>query len=484
MSQMKVLFVSPEVSPLVRTGGLGDVVGSLPLALHNHGLDVRIICPLHRPCRNLSRDLYPKPISFRLGKKTYSFSVSSSKLGDSQVTVYFIGNDSLFDRDGIYSSENGDFNDNALRAFALSKAAIELEKSTGWQPDIFHAHDWMAAPTSAFLNQKKNKLKRKVASVLTIHNLEHQGHFSYDNFLDSHLPKSYWGMEGFEHNSSLNLLKGGIQHADKLTTVSSTYANEIKTPAFGQGLEKSLIYRAADLIGILNGIDEKSWNPETDASIPQNFEINSSSDGKKACKQALQKELGLQNDHDIPLYGVVSRLYHQKGLDLLTDIMPELLNRNAYQFAILGSGDPKEEAKIKKLSKQYPTQIASYIGFDDGLARRIFAGSDFFLMPSRFEPCGLSQQYALRYGSIPIARNTGGLTDTITPFKNDGKRANGFLFNLPDSQELAEVIHRSRELYQDQKVFYKIRENALKSSFSWALAAEQYEKTYEWALGK
>jgi len=468
----------------VKTGGLGDVVGSLPVALGNQGLDVRIICPLHRSCRDLPRDSYPKPISFPLGNKTYSFSVTSSKLRDSQVTVYFIGNDSLFDRDGIYSSANGDFSDNALRAFALSKAAIELEKSTGWQPDIFHAHDWMAAPTSAFLNQNKNKLKRKVASVLTIHNLEHQGLFGYDDFLESHLPKSYWGMQGFEHNGALNLLKGGIQHADKLTTVSPNYADEIKTPAFGHGLEKSLIYRAADLIGILNGIDEKLWNPKTDSAIPQNFDINLSTKGKKACKQKLQAELGLQNNHNIPLYGVVSRLYYQKGLDLLADIIPELLNQNAYQFAILGSGDPEEEKNFKYLSKKYPAQIASYIGFDDGLARRIFAGSDFFLMPSRFEPCGLSQQYALRYGSIPIARNTGGLSDTITPFKNDGKQANGFLFNLPDSKELAEVIHSSQALHQDQNAFYKIRENAMKSSFSWALAAQQYKKTYEWALEK
>ena len=481
---MKILFVSPEVSPLVRTGGLGDVVGSLPVALGNQGLDVRIICPLHRSCRDLPRDLYPKPISFPLGNKTYSFAVSSTRLSDSQVTVYFIRNDSLFDRDGIYSSENGDFSDNALRAFALSKAAIELEKSTGWQPDIFHAHDWMAAPTSAFLNHKKSKLKRKVASVLTIHNLEHQGVFRYDDFLDSNLPKSYWGMEGFEHNNFLNLLKGGIQHADKLTTVSPSYADEIKTPTFGQGLEKSLIYRAADLIGILNGIDEKAWNPETDTSIPQNFKIDTATEGKKICKQALQAELGLQNNKDVPLYGVVSRLYHQKGLDLLTDSIPKLLNQNDYQFVILGSGDSQEEEDFKNLSEKYPTQVASYIGFDDGLARRIFAGSDFFLMPSRFEPCGLSQQYALRYGSIPIARNTGGLSDTITSFKNNGKRANGFLFNLPDAKELAGVIHRSRVIYQDHTTFLKIRENAMKSSFSWASAAQQYKKTYEWALEK
>jgi len=484
MSQMKILFVSPEVSPLVRTGGLGDVVGSLPHALAKERLDVRIVCPLHQSCRKLTRDLYPKPISIRLGKKTYSFSVSSTRLGDSNILVYFIGNDSLFDRRGVYSDEDGDFPDNALRAFALSKAAIELEKSIDWQPDIFHAHDWMAAPTSAFLNQKKKKLKRKVGSVLTIHNLEHQGVFSYDDFKDSGLPLSYWGIDGFEHNGALNLLKGGIQHADKLTTVSPTYADEIKTTAFGQGLEKSLIYRAADLIGILNGIDEKAWDPENDDAIPQKLNIGSATKGKKGCKLALQEELGLSREKVVPLYGVVSRLYQQKGLDLLLDIMPELLKQKNCQFAILGSGDSKEERAFRQLSKSHPTQVASFIGFDDGLARRIFAGSDFFLMPSRFEPCGLSQQYALRYGSIPIARRTGGLADTITPVESKSKSANGFLFDRPHPQELAKVIHKSLALYQDQSAFLNTRKNAMHSSFSWAVAALQYVKTYEWALEK
>ncbi len=484
MSQMKILFVSPEVSPLVRTGGLGDVVGSLPHALKKEGLDVRIVCPLHQSCMRLTRALYPKPISIRLGKKTYSFSVSSTRLGDSDILVYFLGNDSLFDRNGIYSNESGNFQDNALRAFALSKAAIELEKSINWQPDIFHAHDWMAAPTCAFLNQKKKRLKRKVASVLTIHNLEHQGIFSYDDFKDSGLPLSYWGIDGFEHNGALNLLKGGIQHADKLTTVSPTYAGEIKTTSFGQGLEKSLIYRAADLIGILNGIDEDAWDPENDDAILQKLTINSPSKGKKACKQALQEELGLNKVENVPLYGVVSRLYQQKGLDLLLEIMPDLLLKKNCQFAILGSGAPEEENAFRQFAENHPTQVASYIGFDDGLARRIFAGSDFFLMPSRFEPCGLSQQYALRYGSIPIARKTGGLADTITPVESKSKLANGFLFDRSHPQNLAEVINKSLVLYQDQTAFLNTRKNAMHSSFSWEAAAQQYINTYKWALEK
>ena len=235
---MKILFVSPEVSPLIRTGGLGDVVGSLPIALGKIGLDIRILCPLHKECREIPRTLYPKPISFRLGKKTYSFSVSSTKLGKSEVPVYFIGNDGLFNRPGIYSDEKGDFPDNATRAFALSKAAVELEKSIDWEAEIFHAHDWMAAATCAIINASKSTFKRKVGSVLTIHNLEHQGIFSYQDFLDSYLPPKYWGMEGFEHNGTLNLLKGGIQHATKLTTVSPLTPKKLRPLNLVKALKK------------------------------------------------------------------------------------------------------------------------------------------------------------------------------------------------------------------------------------------------------
>ena len=311
---MKILFVSPEVSPLVRTGGLGDVVGSLPHALREIGLDVRIICPLHKECKDIPRILFPKPISFRLGKKKYTFFVSSTKLEKSEVPVYFIGNDVLFNRSGIYSDEKGDFPDNALRAFALSKAAVELEKSIGWEAEIFHAHDWMAASTCAFINAIKGTYKRKVGSVLTIHNLEHQGTFSYQDFLDSHLPTKYWGMEGFEHNGALNLLKGGIQHATKLTTVSPTYAQEIKTVEFGQGLEKSLLYRAGDLVGILNGIDKSSWDPSRDSALAGKIQTAAADEGKDVCKSTLQKEFSLSQEPKVALFGVVSRLYNQKGL--------------------------------------------------------------------------------------------------------------------------------------------------------------------------
>ncbi|MBL66380.1 MAG: glycogen synthase GlgA [Puniceicoccaceae bacterium] len=481
---MKILFVSPEVSPLVRTGGLGDVVGSLPLALREIGLDVRILCPLHKECKDIPRILFPKPISFRLGKKKYTFFVSSTKLEKSEVPVYFIGNDVLFNRSGIYSDEKGDFPDNALRAFALSKAAVELEKSIGWEAEIFHAHDWMAASTCAFINAIKGTYKRKVGSVLTIHNLEHQGTFSYQDFLDSHLPTKYWGMEGFEHNGALNLLKGGIQHATKLTTVSPTYAQEIKTVEFGQGLEKSLLYRAGDLVGILNGIDKSSWDPSRDSALAGKIQIAAADEGKDVCKSTLQKEFSLSQEPKVALFGVVSRLYNQKGLDLLLKIIPSLLQNSKSQFVILGSGDSHQERAFSEFAQRNPTRIATSIGFDDELARRIFAGSDFFLMPSRFEPCGLAQQYAMRYGSIPIGRETGGLADTIVSHPSGQDLSNGFLFKDATPQGLNEVIHKALSLFEKQLEFFEIRKNAMQRRFSWVTAAEKYAKTYTWALGK
>ena len=482
--KLKILFVSPEVTPLARTGGLGDVVGSLPLALKEIGIDVRLICPLYNSCKKIQRKLYRKKISFKLGKKNFSFSISSTALKESNTPVYFIENKQLFSRDGIYSDESGNFSDNAIRAFALSRAAIELEKVIEWKADVFHAHDWMASPTCGYLNSVADTLERSVASVLTIHNLEHQGTFSHQDFQDSYLPEKYWGMDGFEHNGNLNLLKGGIQHATKLTTVSPTYAKEIRTVSFGEGLEKSLVYRAGDLIGVLNGIDEKAWDPLNDSYLTSKIDPSFPEEGKKKCKLDLQSELNLKKDHTLPILGVVSRLYQQKGLDLLLEIIPSLMKHSNSQLVILGSGDPSQEKTFEKFSQKYPTRISTSIGFNDGLARRIFGGSDFFLMPSRFEPCGLTQQYAMRYGSIPIARKTGGLSDTITTSSKDLNSVNGFLFQKANQEDFQKVIHKALLLFNNYEDFSKVRKNAMKSCFSWTSAAKKYAQIYSWALEK
>ena len=279
--------------------------------------------------------------------------------------------------------------------------------------------------------------------------MEHQGVFPKETFLLSGLPKEFLGIEGFNHFNSMNLLKGGIQHADKITTVSPTYAGEIRTEEYGHGLNECLEYRGADLVGILNGIDEDAWNPKTDTALKEKLVISNLNAGKNANKLALTNQMNLPLNHEVPLFGAVSRLYHQKGLDLLFEILPEFIARTNAQFVILGSGDEQQEKTLQKLTLKYPENIGSLIGFDDTLARRIFAGSDFFLMPSRFEPCGLAQQYAMSYGSIPIGRKTGGLADTIIDFSKNEKNSNGFLFEKPNKDQLTKVINKAISLYQN-----------------------------------
>lgn len=479
---MKVLFVSPEISPLVRTGGLGDVVGSLPKAIRSLGIDVRLLCPLHRECKKLGTTFFPTNGEVTLGGQKFPVRIGQTALGSSGIPIYLIENDFLFDRTGIYSDEKGDYPDNPTRAFVLSKGALLIERITGWAPEVFHAHDWMAASLPAFLNAARSIKNRQVKakSVLTIHNLEHQGICSYNDFRKSGLPESFWGIDGFENNGAMNLLKGGIQHADKITTVSPTYAQEIRTKTFGQGLDESLKYRGADVVGILNGIDETSWNPQKDQAIPTPIDPLAPDEGKDSCKKLLLEEMDLPHMPNAPLFGVVSRLYTQKGLDLLAEILPSLMSQTNANFIVLGSGSKKEEISFLELAKEFPTRIGTFIGFDDGLARRIFAGSDFFLMPSRFEPCGLAQLYAMRYGSLPIARKTGGLADTVIHYSQANNSANGFLFEEANAQELEKVIHSAVKLYSNPWLFSKIRANALSSPCSWGNAAKKYAEVYEW----
>ncbi len=481
---MKVLFISPEVAPIVRAGGLGDVVGALPLELHKAGIDVRVLCPLHRVCKSLKMEKVGRPFLMKFGRVSHTFQFQETRLGESEIQVYLLENGPLFDRSGIYADENGDYSDNALRSFALSKSALQLESTTGWTPQIFHSHDWMAAPLSAYLNRNNQYRNRKInpRSILTIHNLEHQGIYPENTYSLSGLPNSFFGMDGFNHFNSLNLLKGGIQHADKITTVSPSYAKEIRTEEFGCGLEHSLEYRAADLIGILNGIDEKSWNPAIDPALKHKISPTNPHEGKRSNKIELLSDMELPNDETCPLFGSVSRMYNQKGLDLLADVLPGLLKSTNAKFIILGNGDKELENKFKSLATKFPHRITSVIGFDDSLARRIFAGTDFFLMPSRFEPCGLAQQYAMKYGSIPVARKTGGLADTIKNYNNNENSADGLLFEDANSTSLRHVINKAINLYKKYDSFKKVRKNAFLKRSSWDLPAKKYIQVYDWVI--
>lgn len=482
---MKVLFVSPEISPFARTGGLGEVVGSLPFALKRAGIDVRVLCPRHRCCKSLPIRILTKEITFKHKSKDVTSKLGVLNDKKYPIPIYFLINDHLFDREGIYADQNGNYPDNCLRAFVLSHAACELEKVTRWKPDILHAHDWMAAPTCGYLNAKQEKISKlnPQGSLLTIHNLEHQGVFTHEDFLESGLPLKYWAMDGFEHHGRLNLLKGGIQHADKISTVSPTYAKEIRTVENGQNLEECLRFRGADLVGILNGIDEEAWNPLTDTSIPHPIDPSAPSVGKKKCKESILKEFELSFPSK-PLLGVVSRLYQQKGLDLLLSALPEILKSTDATFIILGSGAEDQEKGFLKIAEAYPKKVGVKIGFDDTLARRIFAGSDFFLMPSRFEPCGLAQQYAMRYGSVPIARKTGGLADTIKPRTDESKDHNGYLFDKADKISLTHAIKQACDDWGPEEFYSEMQTRTMQISCSWELAAQKYAQLYNWILAK
>ena len=460
------------------------MVGALPPALKNQGVDSRIVCPLHKGSLNgIKAKEIIGSLRIRLGKRTRKVHIVETKLPGTSIPVYLISHKGLYDREGLYAGPKGDYSDNAERAIVLCRAALQLQELTGWQPDVYHAHDWMAAALPACLNATGiSQSLQNPASVLTIHNLEHQGIFSADTFDLTGLPQTFFSFEGFEHYGNLNLLKGGIQHAGKITTVSPTYSREIQEETNGQGLHEALSYRAADLVGILNGIDEKAWNPQDDPALPSPYGTQNAKLGKQACRKILAKELGIPNQPKLPLLGVVSRLCRQKGLDLLLGIIPRMLEQGRCQLALLGNGDKDLEKKFIELGNLYPKSAGIKIGFDDKLARRIFGGSDFFAMPSRFEPCGLAQQYAMRYGTLPIARKTGGLRDTIDDWNENAVSPTGFLFKDISENSLRNAIERALKLFSKPEAIDEMRIAAMEKPSSWEKPAEQYVKVYQWAL--
>ncbi|MFP6855228.1 MAG: glycogen synthase GlgA [Opitutales bacterium] len=482
---IKVLLVSPEVSPLSKTGGLGDVVGALPQALQSIGVDARVLCPLYGNMDSSFTETTSSLGSFRI--KTHGGSkrgrLHEGKLPGTDVPVYLLEHKNYFDRSGIYAGPKGDFPDNAERFLLLSHSALDLPQKIGWMPDVLHLHDWTVALIPALLNALPLKdPRRQWASVLTIHNLLHQGTFPAETFERLGLPSAYFHEGGLGHNGCLNMLKGGIHHATKITTVSPTYANEIQEEPLAQGLGLDLRHRSADLFGILNGIDRNLWNPKNDHALPHNYSIEDADAGKSSCKQALLKELRLPTNLKRPLFFVVSRMDHQKGLDLLANVLPRLLHDHDFTFILLGSGDPALENSYRALAREHSKNIAAVIGFDESLARRLFAGGDFLVVPSRFEPCGLTQLYAMRYGTIPVVRKTGGLADTVTPFRPNEKNASGIVYEGDGEWELFLAMERGLAAFKKTSSFARLRDSAMKRDFSWEPSAKAYAEAYSWAI--
>lgn len=485
---LKILFVASEAAPFAKEGGLGDVVGTLPRFLSKMGHDVRIVMPRYYRVDKNKYDL--KPLPYPMGVPmgiigTLWCAVYEGRLPNSEVPVYFLEFEQYFGRDGIYTEDGKGYLDNDNRFVFLSRGSLELAKMIGFKPDVIHVHDWQTAVVPVFINTiyRNDPIVGPAATVLTIHNMQHQGDF-YEGLMDvlgvgwEHF--NYRGLEAF---GKVNLLKGGIYHATVLSTVSETYSREIQTPEYGYRLEGVVRERASDLFGILNGVDYDEWNPETDRYIIKNYSQDDLS-GKGLCKEDLQREMKLPVRKDVPIIGIVSRLVYQKGIDVLAAAIHRLLEMDI-QIVLLGSGEVWAHFFYGGMPLVYPDKFACYIGYDNRLAHKIEAGADFFLMPSRFEPCGLNQMYSMRYGTLPIVRATGGLNDTVENFDEKSFTGTGFKFYDLTPDAIVNTVGWAVHTYYNNKVaIERLIKNAMSKRFTWEESARKYEKLYYLAVSK
>ena len=483
---MRVLFATSEAYPLIKTGGLADVSGALPKAisqLPDFKGDIKLLLPAYSAV--LAKLKAAKTIA-NISVLGQDCSLITGKMPDSDIEVIAIKNAALYERTGgPYSDENGiDWLDNPLRFGVLSRMASLLCSANSpiknWLPDLIHCNDWQTGLAPAYMKLLDNS---KTKSILSIHNIAFQGCFNATWLKQLELPAAHFQINGFEYHGQISFLKAGLFYADQLSTVSPTYAQEIQTADFGFGLEGLLQTRSSELTGIFNGIDADEWNPATDLHLPKNYS-NRRITGKHAVKHALQQQLGLDIHANAPLLGVVSRLTHQKGLDLLPVIMPKLVDLGC-QFAILGSGEKKLEANFNALAERYPTQISMNTGYHEHLSHNIMAGSDLFIMPSRFEPCGLNQLYGLAYGTPPIVSNTGGLADSVCDtnelsLKNSS--ATGFVVKNVTSASLLITIQQAIATWQDKKTWRKLQKNGMSRDISWVSSAKPYFNLYQKTL--
>jgi len=480
---MRILMVTPEVAPFVKEGGMADVTGALPLALREAGHDVRVICPRHGSL-TIGEDWQRRDeiLFVPTGDGTRYASLWETTLHPrSRVPLYFIEYEEYFARGEIYHGPWGAHGDNDRRFAFFSRAALETCQLLDWIPEVVHCHDWTTGLLPVYLNTLyRSGPWSRTASVFTIHNLEHQGNFAAEVMGFTQLPGWVYQEAGLESLGRMNWMKGAIYHANKITTVSPTYAGEIRTPEGGFGLDHALRFKGGDLVGILNGIDLNTWNPGDDAFLNNSFSTADLS-GKARVKEDLQREFGLEVNPHLPVFGVVSRLFHQKGLDLLASVVERIADSGRMQLIVLGAGERWEEESFSHAAARHPGAVAAYIGFSEGLAHRIIAGADFFVMPSRFEPCGLGQQYAMRYGTIPIVRRTGGLADTVVPIGRED--ATGFLFEEPQPHPLLDRLFEAVTLWEHAPdEIHRLRLNGMNRDASWDRSAEQYSQVYQWAV--
>jgi len=470
---MKVMMVASEVAPFAKTGGLADVLGALPRALHKLGIETSVVLPR-------SRGMAPgQPVlSFQaeIGNETVAGAIEQTSFPGSGVPVYLVVNDRYYDRGGLYGESGRDYPDNLERFAFLDRAALALAREL--RPEIIHAHDWQAALIPVYLKTlcREDPALAGIRTIYTIHNLSYQGRFDRSGF-------KIIGLEErpeLLHQGELNLMKGGILFADLLTTVSERYSQEIQTPEFGCGLCKELRSRAQDLLGIVHGVDYNEWSPAVDPLIVKNYDWDSLKD-KMENKLYLQRINGLSFSPKIPLIGSIARLAEQKGFDLIAQALDEIVEMGA-QYVLLGMGNPKYHQVFQDLAEKHRGWIGVNLEYSNELAHRIEAGADILLMPSRFEPCGLNQLYSLRYGTVPVVRATGGLDDTIQDYH--GGQGNGFKFEEYTVEALLTAIHRALELYKDEEAWQTLQVRIMQEDHSWETAAQKYLQLYERLLNK
>ncbi|WCK52695.1 glycogen synthase GlgA [Aneurinibacillus sp. Ricciae_BoGa-3] len=470
---MNVLFVASESVPFIKTGGLADVIGSLPKELNKHGVQARVILPKYGdiPAEWKDRMKLRATCIVWVGWRRQYCGIEEAIVDG--VHYYFVDNEYYFKRDGLY----GHYDDGERFAF-FCRAVLEALPLLGFNPDVLHCHDWHAGMVNVMLKAHYGHLPyyQRIRTVFTIHNLKYQGVFPYEILYDLlGLDDSWFTSDKLEFYGGVSFMKGALAYSDILTTVSETYALEIQTPYFGERLDGLLRARSGSLTGIVNGIDYDVYNPETDPYLIKNYRDAA---GKKENKAALQAQLGLPIQEDVPIISVVSRLVQQKGLDLIAHVLDEILSLGV-QFVVLGTGDFTYEDLFRNVMHRYPDQVSAQILFNEGLARRIYAGSDMFLMPSQFEPCGIGQLISLRYGTLPIVRETGGLKDTVQPYNKYTGEGNGFSFANYNAHEMLGAIERAVDLYRRKPVWNSLIENANLNDNSWNESARRYTQLYQ-----
>ncbi|TWU19588.1 Glycogen synthase [Allorhodopirellula heiligendammensis] len=485
--ELNIVYLTTEAVPFAKTGGLADVCGKLPSVVADAGHQCAVIMPAFDSIRRSQMTIEQTEMSFAIempGDRIVGGRVLRSYLPGGMVPVYFVDQPQYFSRPFLYGDKHGDYRDNAERFIFFCRAAIEVMKRMDRPVDLIQCNDWQTALVPALVQNDGHGFPRDTPTVLSIHNLAYQGSFPAESFEATGLPWDRFRSDSFEYYGGMNFLKTGIVTADQVCTVSPTYAEEIKTPLHGCGLDPILRSLGDRVSGIINGIDTDIWNPAKDVNLVRNYDVTNWEHGKLENKLALQAELGLPSNPDVPMIGLVGRLADQKGWDLILPVMREhLRERRPTQWAVLGSGDPVIESELTWLASEHPDQLAAYVGFSDPLAHRIEASSDLFVMPSRYEPCGLNQLYSLRYGTICVVTETGGLADTIintTRETVENETATGFHLRGHDAASLDRAIGDALRLrFHEKEIWKKIVERGMTRDWSWGASALQYIELYE-----